>query len=525
MFLKVWSAGALAIPLSIAIGTAGAIAAPAGAESPEAAEKSAAQAGVSWEVAARDVYVDGRLRPDVRVLLAPGLLAVAIPEDDSLLVVEERADEEEGVGSTLSLLSLAAAELAFEGPLKASSPRPTESLGGAVATPAGGLLIHGPRHVLLTSRQGPVGAVDTADDLWELVPVWRQLYDAYRPDAESVEALRSYGRPVRLTVSFGTWCGDSRRSVPRLLKALDLANNPNLELELVGIERGFTAPLDFVRRHRVTNVPTVVAAAPAAQGGGEIGRFVENPRSEVIEKDLAAILAGRPEAERRLYRPADLPVAGATLGLYRGERRVGEERWRIFATEDGGSRLWVRQRSAAGVTETWQSFDADGAATYVQVTRTSDGEHSRTRLWREGPEAVSTTRGDATGIVRQTVSLPSRSVILAPGAAGLARAWLQAGRAGEALSVPAHAVAAAGDAAPGRVVQLEMAGLAPRRLDLRAEGLAGALEAPGLEIVLGNRSGRYWLHPELDLPILAELDDGGSLRLEILELEASGPQT
>ncbi|MEM1181142.1 MAG: thioredoxin family protein [Acidobacteriota bacterium] len=475
------------------------------------------RAKVEWWSTARDVYVDGEHAPEITVWGSDSHLALFLPDSSDALVVEEAEDE-------LRLLSMPKAAWTFDDPQTARSMPPKRSLDsdddagapndgasneGAVHAVADGLWIRsGDRHFLVAPHDGGSGALEL-DELWRRAPVWKDLYDAYEPDAKAVEAFADEGRELVMTVAFGTWCGDSRRSVPRLLKTLEAADNPKLKVELVLIDRSFTDPLDFVAREQVTNVPTVIVR----DGDREVGRFVEEPRSAVVETDLAAVLTGRPLPPGVYFDDGDVLLASGVLGIYHGERRLGEEHWRLFATETGGQRLYTRRSGDGGGTETWARFRWDGRAAFAEVTRRADGELSRTRLWRRGAKATSTTRGDATGIVRQSVDWPADAVLLPPGVAGVGLAWRQAGRPAERRDLRTYALASVAEGAPGR--------MEPAAVDWLEESLvetaAGALDGVALRLEHGERSGRYWLLSDLDMPVAVELDNGHRYLLESLE--------
>ncbi len=73
------------------------------------------------------------------------------------------------------------------------------------------------------------------------VPGWQEVYDEYRPDPEAIAALAGAverGAVLRIEVVLGTWCSDSRREVPRLLRVLDEAGVTDLvTLRLEGVDR------------------------------------------------------------------------------------------------------------------------------------------------------------------------------------------------------------------------------------------------------------------------------------------------
>ncbi len=119
----------------------------------------------------------------------------------------------------------------------------------------------------------------------EALPAWKSVYEAYKPDSAAVAVLRAVTTPVEIVVFLGTWCPDSKREVPRFMKALDQAKNPKLRVKYYGVPHGFRENDDTAAQYRIEAVPTFIVRV----GAREIGRVVE--RAELgIEQDLAQIL-------------------------------------------------------------------------------------------------------------------------------------------------------------------------------------------------------------------------------------------
>lgn len=107
-------------------------------------------------------------------------------------------------------------------------------------------------------------------------------------DREAAAKLASVPPGAEVTVIFGTWCGDSRREVPRLWRALDAAG-PDLPftLKYVGLDRQKTAPGFDKEGLDLRYVPTVIVV----RDGREVGRIVESAPNG-IERELLALLDG-----------------------------------------------------------------------------------------------------------------------------------------------------------------------------------------------------------------------------------------
>jgi thioredoxin 1 len=129
----------------------------------------------------------------------------------------------------------------------------------------------------------------TREQIEEAVPDWAMAESESAPDPEAARALAAVERGAEVTVFLGTWCGDSRREVPRLWKALDLAGPAvPFEIHYIGVDHGKREPGGRVPGNDVRYVPTFIVR----RNGQEVGRIVEQSPGGV-EKDLLALLTGR----------------------------------------------------------------------------------------------------------------------------------------------------------------------------------------------------------------------------------------
>jgi len=90
----------------------------------------------------------------------------------------------------------------------------------------------------------------------------------------------------------GTWCGDSKREIPRFYKILETANYPIEQLTMVAvdhIEPNYKkSPGGEEKGLSIIKVPTFIFY----KDGKEVNRIVESP-IESLEKDIAAIISGK----------------------------------------------------------------------------------------------------------------------------------------------------------------------------------------------------------------------------------------
>ena len=103
------------------------------------------------------------------------------------------------------------------------------------------------------------------------------------------------GKNLKVKVVYGTWCGDSKRGVPRLLKILDSWNFDEDQVEYLAVSNrfpnykcGLNGEEKGLNVHRV---PTFIFY----DGEKEVGRIVERPVTDLVT-DVAQIFSGLPTA-------------------------------------------------------------------------------------------------------------------------------------------------------------------------------------------------------------------------------------
>jgi len=349
----------------------------------------------TWNDSTRDVYVNGSLDRSVRTLTADAKLIAVICGDELLLL-----DPSDNSVSTTQATSLAFSP----DHTTATSPElQLASAGSFVKTDASTYLVRaGDRTILVAPHQSKAGPM-TLDELWATVPVWKSIADAYEPDASAVDELRAIQEPTSIQIVMATWCSDSKRNVPRLLKSIERANNPNVKVEIVGVGPDFESPMDFIQANSITNVPTVIVR----RGGAEIGRYVETPVSASIERDIVDIVAARQQPHPgALARGAK--IAEGTYALRDARHRAnGTERFAIYERPGGGylAHSVISMRDGRRI-ETFATVDADHKPKFAEVTLRADGKSSRARFRHDGKEVSATSRGANGGITSQVVAAP-----------------------------------------------------------------------------------------------------------------------
>lgn len=130
-----------------------------------------------------------------------------------------------------------------------------------------------------------VGKVSTAQMKY-YTRAWMDLeYDRYPTNSELIQQLIPLLKGKQLTLLMGTWCEDSQREVPGMLKILDQVEYPTEALQIIAVDEDKSTPDQLEKAFNLLNVPTLIIA----ENGREINRIVEFP-IESLEKDLLAIL-------------------------------------------------------------------------------------------------------------------------------------------------------------------------------------------------------------------------------------------
>ena len=124
----------------------------------------------------------------------------------------------------------------------------------------------------------------TAQQFLQSNPTFAKNYRAYQPSQNELNAAKAL-KGKSLTVLFGTWCHDSQREVPRLLKVLDMADSQLTDLTLIAVNHNKQEPSGIYKTLGLRYTPTFVLF----DGSTELGRVIEKPQLSLGE-DLAALL-------------------------------------------------------------------------------------------------------------------------------------------------------------------------------------------------------------------------------------------
>lgn len=122
-------------------------------------------------------------------------------------------------------------------------------------------------------------------------------YEAYRVDTNTAAQIKPLLKNKKFLLFMGTWCGDSRREVPRIYKILDYCKVNASQIQLINLNNSDTAykqsPGHEEQGLNIRRVPTLLIY----ENKLEVGRVVESPVTS-LEKDLLAIVSKQPYEHR-----------------------------------------------------------------------------------------------------------------------------------------------------------------------------------------------------------------------------------
>ncbi|MFT3824710.1 MAG: tetratricopeptide repeat protein [Chitinophagaceae bacterium] len=145
----------------------------------------------------------------------------------------------------------------------------------------------------ITNAQGTINLLgkSTRDRLQqEPFGIWfNKNYTDYTIDSATANQLKPLVKNKRFVIFMGTWCGDSRREVPRIYKLLDYCGVQPSQIELINLNNSETAykqsPGHEEKGLYIFRVPDLLVY----NDKNELSRVIESPVAS-WEKDLLTIV-------------------------------------------------------------------------------------------------------------------------------------------------------------------------------------------------------------------------------------------
>jgi len=243
--------------------------------------QAAAQSMMEWKALANlNFMIDGGRDPAAKFYINADrsmILAVSESLGAAFVVVTQRR-----MFGTMNLSDLAMDDQAG---VAITEPRLPVTLQGPFAVDEGDLTFDFQGMSLRIAKRPPLVGAASPEALFEHSPDYEELAREYDPKREVTALLAKYPREVEILVAFGVWCAHCKKIVPKVIKTLQVADNPKLHAVFTGVDETLSEPPDFVAKLNLATIPTVAVFYQ----GRELGRIVGEPKT-TVEGDLAAIL-------------------------------------------------------------------------------------------------------------------------------------------------------------------------------------------------------------------------------------------
>ena len=104
-------------------------------------------------------------------------------------------------------------------------------------------------------------------------------YNQYNPNIEKLSKTNL--EDIDIAIFMGTWCHDSKREVPRVIKLFNLLALENGRIKIVALNKQKKGYFKNYKSFNIKRTPTIIFF----KNGKEIGRIIERP-SLSIEEDF-----------------------------------------------------------------------------------------------------------------------------------------------------------------------------------------------------------------------------------------------
>ena len=133
-----------------------------------------------------------------------------------------------------------------------------------------------------------VGKVSYAQMVQYTEAWFNKEYDFYRINEERLEKIKPLLKDKRVVLIMGTWCEDSQREVPGMMKILNQAGFNTAEMEIIAIDEDKRTKEGLEKAYNLAYIPALIFF----EGEKEINRIVEFPINS-LEQDMLDILSGK----------------------------------------------------------------------------------------------------------------------------------------------------------------------------------------------------------------------------------------
>ncbi len=109
---------------------------------------------------------------------------------------------------------------------------------------------------------------------------FNEKFQAFSISEQEQEIIAQWPETLQIDVYFGTWCHDSEREIPKLLKLLKA--NKHITSTLIALDYQKEDPQALAKRSKVKYTPTIIVYRDKNKRD-ELGRIIERPNNSLIE--------------------------------------------------------------------------------------------------------------------------------------------------------------------------------------------------------------------------------------------------
>ena len=109
---------------------------------------------------------------------------------------------------------------------------------------------------------------------------FNEKFQAFSISEQEQEIIAQWPETLQIDVYFGTWCHDSEREIPKLLKLLKA--NKHITPTLIALDYQKEDPQALAKRSKVKYTPTIIVYRDKNKRD-ELGRIIERPNNSLIE--------------------------------------------------------------------------------------------------------------------------------------------------------------------------------------------------------------------------------------------------
>lgn len=109
---------------------------------------------------------------------------------------------------------------------------------------------------------------------------FNQNFQAFSISEQEQNVIAHWPETLKIDIYFGTWCHDSEREVPKLLKLLKA--NKHITPTLIALDYQKQDPQQLAKENHIKYTPTIIIYRDDSKQE-ELGRIIERPSKNLVE--------------------------------------------------------------------------------------------------------------------------------------------------------------------------------------------------------------------------------------------------